>query len=504
MPTTIQTRLRRAISAALHSPCGCLVAAAILGYGVFATYEYERLGTQVGAVDLGIFYQTVEGWAFHADPYVAIKGFSQLGDHFSPIWAILAPLLWIYNSPYMLVLAQVVLLSLSGIPVYLAVRRMWGTWRAAGVTAAYLASSGIQHAVAFPVHEVMFATPIIAWALERMFAGRWTTATVLMCSLFLVKEDLNLMTAAFAILALLSRKWRHAAFLAVWGVAMYLITVKLLIPAFSPQGYTYLSQYTTTLHASNSVQLFLSIIEHPHETIHLLIGNHAKRELWYLLFAPVACLALASPITLLAVPELLSRLLSSDTALWSSHYHYDAPLMPIIFLAAVDALPRIGKIVALYADEARTGQTLRWASTGFVAVTLAMTLNLWNDLPIGTWLRKPATYEASAQWNANLRAALTAVPSGVTVETTNRTGVRLLSRDTVTVTADRPSGTWAVFDLTAMGGTTNAEAVPYVATMLRDGWKLVKQDGSIVVLHEVSEGRSGGGKAGGTATPKSK
>ncbi len=136
------------------------MAAAILGYGIFATEEYDRLGGPVSGVDLGIFYQAVQGWAFHADPYVAIKGFSQLGDHFTPAWALLAPLLWIHNSPYMLVAAEVVLISLSGVPVYIAVRRMCGTWRAAGVTAAYLASSGLQHAIAFPVHEVMFAVPI--------------------------------------------------------------------------------------------------------------------------------------------------------------------------------------------------------------------------------------------------------------------------------------------------------------------------------------------------------
>ena len=489
MPTlTITTdivnmRTRRALSVALRSPCSYLVAAAMLGYGVFATYEYNRLGSEVGAVDLGIFYQTVQGWAFHADPYVAIKGFSQLGDHFTPAWALLAPLLWIYNSPYMLVLAQVVLLSLSGIPVYVAVRRMFGTLRSVGVTAAYLASSGIERAIAFPVHEVMFATPIIAWALERMLARRWTQATILMCSLCLVKEDLNLMTAAFAVLALLNRKWRHAAFLAVWGVALYLITVKVLIPDFSPQGYTYLGQYTTTLHASNSVQLFLQIIEHPRHTLHLLISNDTKRQLWYLLFAPVACLALASPICLLAVPELFSRLLSSDSSLWSSHYHYDAPLMPIIFIAAVDALPRLCNIVELYTDAQRAKETVRWASAGFVLVTLAMTLHLAKQLPLGQWLRKPATYEASEAWNTNLRKAITAVPSGVTVETTNRVAVPLLTRDTVTVTADNPSGTWAVFDLTAMGGRTNPNDVAYVAEMRREGWDLVRQDGSIVVLH---------------------
>ena len=475
-------RLRRALSAAVRCPCTHLVAAAVLGYGIFATYEYDRLGSQVGAVDLGIFYQTVQGWAFHGDPYVAIKGYSQLGDHFTPAWALLAPLLWIYNSPYMLVLAQVVLLPLSGIPVYVAVRRRFGAWRSVGVTAAYLASSGIQHAIAFPVHEVMFATPIIAWALERMLAGRWTWATALMCSLCLVKEDLNLMTAAFAILALLNRKWRHAAFLALWGVALYLITVKLLIPHFSPQGYTYLSQYTATLHATNSAQLFINILIHPHHVIHLLISNHIKRQLWYLLFAPVACVALASPITLLAVPELFSRLLSADSALWSSHYHYDAPLMPIIFLGAVDGLPRLCGIVALYADEARAKETLRWASAGFVFVTLTMTLHLFKHLPLGTWIRKPTAYEASDRWNQDLRKAISVVPSGVTVQTTNRVAIPLLTRDTVTVTTDRPEGTWAVFDLTALGGRTNPDAVTYVAELRHEGWHLMRQEGTIIVL----------------------
>lgn len=255
-----------------------------------------------------------------------------------------------------------------------------------------------------------------------------------MCSLCLVKEDLNLMTATFAILALLNRKWRHAAFLAVWGAVIYLITVKLLIPHFSPQGYTCLNQYTATLHATNSIELFINILIHPHHVIHLLISNHMKRQLWYLLFAPVACLALASPITLLAVPELLSRLLSPDPALWSSHYHYDAPLMPIVFLGAVDGLPRLISIVALYADRRRELETLRWASA--------------------------------------------AVPTGVTVQTTNRVAIPLLTLDTVTIPSDRPAGTWAVLDLNASPGEP-----AYVADLRHTGWHLVRQAGPIVVLH---------------------
>jgi hypothetical protein len=45
-----------------------------------------------------------------------------------------------------------------------------------------------------------------------------------------------------------------------------------------------------------------------------------------------------------------------------------------------------------------------------------------------------------------------------------------------------------------MGGRTDAKAVPYVATMPHDGWHVVKQEGSIVVLRPVASGGATSGK----------
>src|SRR5262249_44804746 len=160
-------------------------------------------------------------------------------------FALLAPLLWLHNSPVMLVFAQPVLLCASAVPVYLAVRRMWNTWFATALTAAYLLSSGMQHSIAFPVHEVMFSAVLIAWALERALAGRWTAASVLMALTCLVKEDMDLMIVAFGVYALLNRKWRHGAALIAGGLVAYELTIRVLIPAFGP-GYTYAGAYLPT------------------------------------------------------------------------------------------------------------------------------------------------------------------------------------------------------------------------------------------------------------------
>ncbi|TDC83497.1 DUF2079 domain-containing protein [Micromonospora sp. KC606] len=137
----------------------------------------------VGACDLGIFHQAVQGWAFDGWPHVPIKGFAQLGDHFSPVFALLAPILWVYDSPIVLVYAQVLLICLSGVPVYHLFRRRYGVRVASGMLVAYLGSHAVPNTIRFPVHEVMFGAVFLAWGLERMLAGRWTQASVLIAAL---------------------------------------------------------------------------------------------------------------------------------------------------------------------------------------------------------------------------------------------------------------------------------------------------------------------------------
>jgi uncharacterized membrane protein len=491
--------IRRHAMAAASSPCTWLVLIAMTGYGAFATYQYQHLGPGVAAADLGIFYQAVQGWAFHGDPYVAIKGFSQLGDHFTPAWILLAPLLRLYNSPLSLVLAQVVLICLSAIPVYLAVRRILGAPLATALTAAYLAGSGLQHAIAFPVHEVMFAVPLIAWALERALAGRWTWAALLMCALSLVKEDLNLMILAFAAVALVHRKWRHAAVLALWAVAAYLLTIKVLIPAANPEGYTYLGAYSTTLHANNSVQAFWNLIAHPHHTLHLLFGAQAKRKLWLRLLAPVGFLALASPFGWLVLPNLISRLASNNTSQWTSLYHYDAPLMPILAIAAVDGLRRAAlasgwawRRVAGAPEGARPiiqqQRTLRLGGSALAFIALGMTAYLSDKspLPLGRWLKDPSSYSAPAAWLADERAAVAAIPDGVTVQATNGLVVPIVARDTVTLVTDLPSGDWALID-TSNAGMSATDPSSYVAKLRSEGYATVRAEGPILVLHRSAE-----------------
>ena len=161
---------------------GLLTVAAAAGYSVVALARYYTF--QTASYDLVIFDQAVRSYA-HLRPGISvIKGlhngfgpdFSVLGDHFSPVLALLAPLYWVSDSPANLLVAQAVLFALAIPPLWLFTRRAFGGGRKAAVAAYLVAASyalswPIASAVGFDFHEVAFAPVLTAVALERLQAG---------------------------------------------------------------------------------------------------------------------------------------------------------------------------------------------------------------------------------------------------------------------------------------------------------------------------------------------
>lgn len=519
------TGVRRAVL----SPLTYLLGAATTIYLAFAYNQYKQL--QVGACDLGIFYQAVHGWAYNANPYVPIKGFNHLGDHFAPIFLLLSPALWVHNSPFTLVVAQVVLLVSSAIPVYLAVKRMFGMVAATLVTAAYLLSIGMQGSVAFPVHEVMFSAPLVAWGIERALAKRWTQAALFIGATVFSKEDMGVMVVMFAFWALLNRKWRHSAVLAVWGVLWFVLAVKVIIPHFNPAGFTYSGDYKHSLHSDNLNEAIIYMVTHPFDALHTIFGNAPKRETWQHLLGPVGGLCVFSPIALLGLPMMVSRMVSDRDTLWSWQLYYDMPLMPIVYIGAMDGVRRLLRVArwALAAGrdrfrpaEARTGETPAddanldvvdlepdpvtdggtdgagtdvtagdggtgaadpprrderrpgpspvWdrVAAGLIgAVMFGVMLDLSQHMQLNNWWSH-GWFRSPPALVANSRAALDVIPSGVEVRATNNLTIPIMNRDTVTlIGSHQEKGNWAAIDTTMPGCPIGPDAIPSLLNSLR-------------------------------------
>lgn len=472
---------------ALRAPVSWLLLGALALYLPFALWRHQHLLS--GACDLGIFDQAVRGWAFHGWPEVPIKlpGMHHFGDHFMPIFAVLAPLYWLFDTPTTLVVAQPVLLVASALPVYLALRRLVGRTPALLLTAGYLLSYAVQGAVRFPVHEVMFAAPLLAWAVERALAGRWNWATALVCATLLVKEDYGVVVAAFGVWALLARRWRQGAFALVAGVTAFVLVIGLVIPHYAgAKGFSYY-HYSSLGGARSLGEMASWALTHPLDTVAALFDRPLKVYTWLLLLVPFGLCAAASPISLLVLPVMLERMLNDRELLWSFTLYYDTPLLPVVLVANVHGFCRLldwwrarrGRPSPLPVA-GRAATVFRW----YAATALAITLVIGYWLPVGTWLRG-AMARPSEAYQATARAALAQVPAGVAVRASDRFAPWLTPTNRVTLLGSTvEQGDWAILDVARPGCPVPEDEPgrPLVADLLRQGFTVRWARGDVMVL----------------------
>ena len=356
----VAKRLWRCRLSANSVAVGTLAVLAAALYSTFALYRFYQFNS--ATYDLVIFDQAVDSYA-HFQPGISIvKGlhngfgphFSVLGDHFSPIIALLAPLYWIHNGPQDLLLAQSVLFALAIPPIWLFVRRAVGGGRR-GTIAAYLASIAyaiswpIASAVAFDFHEVAFAPVLTAVALERLQVGKVRTALVAIGAMLLVKEDMGLMVAGIGVVLLVSRQHLTrqrllGAGLIVGGLVATVISIYLIIPAMGGRADYYFSY---SAFGANTPQALLHMAEHPLRALHELVTPRTKLDTMIWLVGAFAFLPLLSPITIAALPLLLERMLANTAQnWWGVPFQYNAFLVVILLFGAVDGGVRLGRWVS--------------------------------------------------------------------------------------------------------------------------------------------------------------
>nr|WP_240634737.1 MULTISPECIES: DUF2079 domain-containing protein [Streptomyces] len=383
-----------------------LAALLFVAYASLSLSRYRHLATK--SWDLGIFEQAVRAYARLQAPIADLKGPGThiLGDHFSPVTALLAPVYRLFPTPVTLLVTQAALLALSAVPVTRAAAGLLGHRRGLALGVAYGLSWGIQRAVDFDFHEICFAVPLIAFALEAVLARRWRRALLWALPLVLVKEDLGLTVAAIGLVVAVRarRSSRRAAWcglaVAVFGVVAAAVTLTLVIPAFnSADSYVYWDK----LGESGGS---------PFDGI----GTKLRTLAW-LLVPTTGLLALRSPLLLVALPTLGWRFVSSDQHYWGTDWHYSAVLMPVVTLALADALSR-----ARYSTRPWLRSYAFHLPTAVVAASLALT----TSLPLSQ-LTEPDAYRKPARVAA-VERMLNLIPDGASVEANTGPSSRLTSR----------------------------------------------------------------------------
>lgn len=349
-------------------------------YAVLSIRRFVRL--EPTSWDNAIFEQAVQGYAGLGAPIVDVKGpgFNLLGDHFHPILVLLAPFYRIFPHAETLLVAQAVLLGVSVLVVTRLALRVAGPWAGGALGLCYGLSFGLSSAVRSDFHEIAFGAPLLALAGAAYVDRRWRAVVGWSLPLLLVKEDLGATVLMIGIVLVLAGQRRRGALLAAAGVAGAALVLLVVLPALNPDG----------------VYAYASGVGGDRGVLTVLLDQPGRKAWTVLLTVAVTGLAaLASPWVLLVLPTFGWRFLGDNEFYWGTDWHYSLLLMPVVFVAAVDAMRRWPRS--------------RWAAVPAVVVTGAL---LPSTALAALW--DPVTYEPSDR-SAAAERVLEQIPDGASV-----------------------------------------------------------------------------------------
>lgn len=419
--------------------------------------------------------------------------------------------------------------------------------------AGFALSFGVQQAIAAQFHEVAFAVPLLAMSLGYLVLASRVSGTerarylAYACwwslPIAFVKEDMGITVAAIGLIIFIRTGWLSTAvdilmprlsagtpapmrtrmqqlysswartpavaestMVMIWGVFWSAVAIYVILPYFNSGGnFDYADKVN-----------FSAALGDPFGSVLQMLGNNTKLATLGLLLMTGALLWVISPLAAIALPTLAWRLLSTMESYWASTWHYSLVLMPVVFLALLDAVLRVRygvvpaaipvRSAARATDSASTQEPAAPAAPGRLT-TLARRMPVWVLPAVALLLAASPIFVAGSQQplaslgNAQFTAsaltttdqmkqdAVQKVPEGVSVASDLSILTQLIPGRTVYwightgkpapdyVVIDRMSNSW--------GGNPPTNAAQYAADRYGSSYAKYATVGTIDIVRRV-------------------
>ena len=321
-----------------------MLAAAVLAGTLFGALALLRHWSfHSTASDLAVFDQvlwnTIHGRFMESTLSLArCEPHSFFGDHFSPALLLILPLYLLFPRPETLLVVQSIALALGVSPIYLIARRFLPTSGQRLVwVAAYVLSAPLSFIALYDFHEITLAVAPLGFAMYFLATRRTVPMILCLLAALLAKEEVAVIGIGFGVALALQRRWWPSALVIVGSVVAFVVTLKVIIPAFAAGApYQYLGRYASL--GRDEAEIARTLLLDPLRAVAVLgKGEVGSKVVFALsLFGPGLGLALRSKWALVtALPTLGYLMLSDYGGFHTLHNQYGAPLIPLALGASI-------------------------------------------------------------------------------------------------------------------------------------------------------------------------
>jgi uncharacterized membrane protein len=329
----------------------------------------QYLAFSVRGGDVDRFSQAIWNALHGRFLYSTIQEESILANHFSPIMALLSPLLLVWSDVRILYLVQLLGIALTGLILFKVVEEKRPTLALFFLAAFYL-NPALHQVALLELRRVTLAMPFLALALYGLHRKHNRLMVIGLFFALLCKEDLGLVVAMMGVYLLaLRRDWRRGLPLLFLGFAWTASMVLWIIPAFGREKYGQLNYFAGW--GDSMGEILATMLSSPGQVLQAMFDRDSLIALWRLSipFALVLPL-LGFDYLFLSFPLFALLLLSTDRAMHRLDRWYLAPVLPIIYYAVAAGLNRLPNRLS------------RWCTAALLAGSL-VGFALYSEAPLG-------------------------------------------------------------------------------------------------------------------------
>ena len=318
---------------------------AVLFFATTVWGSYARwAGFRYRTFDLAFYTQGI--WQFlHGRFAVTVESVPLMGNHVEPIVFLIAPVFAIFRHPMTFVVVQNAALAMMGpIGFDIGKRLGLGAKESWFLAAALLVAPAAGYIAVHEFHPEALSAPLLLLMVRarllRSLAQHWFWfIAVLAC-----KENMALLLAGYCVIQLLVQRKRGQSELSKWyiwplifAVGWFLICVLVITPMLNTGQIDYGGLYSQI--GTSAGDILAKAFTQPQLIAKALLQSLEHGNLVWALLLPFLCLPLLRPHWLLvAAPILLQHLLSWRSSEWNIYFHYAAPLLPLFWIATVEAV----------------------------------------------------------------------------------------------------------------------------------------------------------------------